>query len=111
MDAQRHFIVAFLVRKFQIKAFRHGEVHLVGRQRNSLPITLQILHVDLGTIESRLIFRFHIRHVPVLHGAAHHLFGLEPQAFVIHIFLAKARLAVQLKPHHVFFNAKEFEVF
>ena len=44
-----------IVDEFQIKALRLGKVHLIRSQRKLAPNRTPNLHINLGTVESRLV--------------------------------------------------------
>src|SRR5688500_3221032 len=106
MDAEWRLVLAFIVDKRQVEPLRYGEVHLVRRQGELAAYRAPDLHVDLGTVESRLVRYLHVWHVAVNHRLAHHLLRLEPEPLVVDVLLAQALLMVRREAHHVLFDAE-----
>ena len=111
MDAQRYFLDPFLVHVLQVETRGDCEIHLVGCQSELSPDRRPDLNIDLWTVEGSFVLDFLEWHTAVYHGAPHHFLGLDPQAFIVHIFFPQTGLSVQTETHDVLLDPKEIEVF
>ena len=90
MDAQRRLVRVVLVAIDQAEAFGHGEVHLVGRQREFAADDAPDLHVNLRAVKRRFVRHFHVVDLRINQHLPDHVLGLLPQLRFVDVFLAHA---------------------
>src|SRR6266566_1903623 len=88
MDAERRFlrVVAILIDK--AKTLGHGEVHLIGRQREFAADDAPDLHVNLRAVKRRFVRDFLVGNLRINQYPPDHVFGLLPEHGFVDVFLA-----------------------
>ena len=113
MDAQRGFFGVIFVAIDQTEPFRHGEIHLVGRQGEFATDDAPDLHVNLGAVKRRFVRHFDIIDAGLFERVTDHILGLDPEfRFVdeLGVVAREARGIVRAEAHDVFFDAEDSEI-
>ena len=111
MDAERRLqrVVAVLVDEAELGG--HGEVHLVGGDGELAADGAPHLHVDLRTVEGRLVGHLHVVDARLDQDVADHVLGLLPELRLVDELLAEAGGIVRAEAHLILLDAEDLEVF
>src|SRR5215831_542871 len=113
MDAKRSLFGIVAVAINQPKAFRYGEIHLIGRQGELAPNDAPHLYVNFRAVKCRFVGHLNIIDAGVLERVADHVFGLLPKLGLIYEFRivsGEARGIVRAETHDVFLDAEDLEI-
>ena len=111
MDAQRRLVRVVLVAVGETKLGGHGEIHLVGRQREFAANDTPDLHVNLWPVERRFVRHFHERNLGINQNLPDQILRLFPKRrFVdeLGVVAGQTRRIVRAETHDVFLDAEEF---
>jgi hypothetical protein len=113
MDAQRRLVRVVLVAINQAEFSRHGEIHLVRRQRELAADDAPDLHVNLRAVKRRLVRHLHVGNLRIKQHLADQVLRLLPQfRFVdeLGVVAGQARRIVRAEAHDVFLDAENLEI-
>ena len=110
VDAQRNLRCVLAGFVFKAEALGHGEVHLIGGDGKFTTGDAVDLHVDLRSVERRLVRHLLEVDAGFYEDVAHHVFGLLPQLRLVDVLVAKPIRAVGAEAHAVFLEAENLEV-
>ena len=110
MDAERRLVRVVLVTIDEAELGGHGEVHLVGRQREFAADDTPDLHVNLRPVERRFVRHLHVVDLRINQHLPDHVLGLLPERGFVDVFLAQAFRRRRAEAHDVFLDAEKLEI-
>ena len=110
VDAQRSLLGVVAVPVSQAKTGGHGEIHLVGGDGEFAADGAPDLHVDLGSVERRLVGHFHVVDARLDEDLSDHVLGLLPEFGLVDELLAQTRRIMGAEAHLVAVESEDLEV-